>query len=239
MITPIKEYIKFGDFDSRDEGWYLQKRDAPTPDEKEIIESIPYMQGALDFSAILGERVFENREITYEFKLPNTAYEDRKVAERFIKSSMTTKIESKLFDSHDQRYYWLGKVKSIKVTDDPLKRHLVATIVFTCYPFAFHKDDYFDDVWDTFDFANDYSTWTKWQINGDKSIYFINSGDISIAPTVVCSSNMRLVDGEGKSYEFQTGENDDFELILKPGINYFTAYGNGTIAMHYNIEVMA
>lgn len=47
MITKIKEYIKFGDFNSRDSGWYLQKREAPTPDEKEIVESIPFMQGYL------------------------------------------------------------------------------------------------------------------------------------------------------------------------------------------------
>lgn len=239
MITPIKEYIQFGDFDSRVEGWYLQNRDAPTPDEKEIIESIPYMQGALDFSAILGERVFENREITYEFKLPNTAYEDRKVAERHIKSSMTTKMESKLIDSHDPRYYWLGKIKSIKVTDDLIKRNLVATIVFICYPFAFHQNDYFDDIWDTFDFINDCSAWTKWQVEGEKSILFVNSGDTSVAPIVSCSNNIRLVDKDGKSYNFSPGENEDFELILKPGINYFTAYGNGTIAAHYNIEVMA
>ena len=59
MITKIKEYITFGDFDSRKSGWYLQKREAPTPDEKEIVESIPYMQGELDFSSALGERVFE------------------------------------------------------------------------------------------------------------------------------------------------------------------------------------
>ena len=27
MITKIKEYIAFGDFNSRDAGWYLQKRE--------------------------------------------------------------------------------------------------------------------------------------------------------------------------------------------------------------------
>ncbi|HFU4458983.1 TPA: hypothetical protein ACGPAL_001984 [Streptococcus suis] len=239
MITPIKEYIQFGDFNSKDEGWYLQSRNAPTPDKKERVEDIPYMQGVLDFSDALGEVYFDRREITYEFKLPNTTYADRKVAERYIKSSMATKTESKLIDSHNLRYYWLGKIKSIKVTDDPVKRNLVATIVFLCYPFAFHQDEYFDDVWDTFDFGNDYSTWTKWQVDGEKSIFFINSGDISVAPAVECSNNMRLVDTDGKTYNFVSGKNEDFELILKPGINNFTAYGNGTIATRYSIEVMA
>ncbi|HFI0351880.1 TPA: hypothetical protein ACGOZT_001288 [Streptococcus suis] len=239
MITPIKEYIQFGDFNSKDEGWYLQSRDAPTPDEKEVVESIPYSQGELDFSAILGERVFEPREITYEFKLPNTVYQDRKVAERFIKSSMTTKTEQQLRDSHDQRYYWLGKIKSIKVADDPIKKNLVATIVFKCYPFAFHEDNYFDDVWDTFDFDNDFSTWTRWEVNGEKSIYFVNSGDTSISPVIECSNPFALTASDGTVYKFAKGNNSDFVLVLQPGVNYFKAQGNGTIAMHYNVEVMA
>jgi hypothetical protein len=239
MITQIKEYIQFGDFNSKDAGWYLQSRDAPTPDKKEIVEQIPYLQGVLDFSDVLGEVFFDRREITYEFKLPNTDYPDRKVAERFIKSSMTTKSESQLFDTHDKRYYWLGKVKSIRVTDVPLKKHLIATIVFICYPFAFHVDNYFDDVWDTFDFENDFSNWTKWDINGREEIYFVNGGDTSVSPTVICSSDITLIDKKGKIYKFQKGENNDFVLSVKPGINRFTAKGNGTISLRFNAEVMA
>lgn len=239
MITQIKEYIQFGDFNSKDAGWYLQSRDAPTPDKKEIVEQIPYLQGVLDFSDALGEVFFDRREITYEFKLPNKDYPDRKVAERFIKSSMATKSESQLFDTHDKRYYWIGKIKSIKVTDVPLKKHLIATIVFICYPFAFHVDNYFDDVWDTFDFENDFSNWTKWDINGREEIYFVNGGDTSVSPTVICSSDITLIDKKSKTYKFQKGENNDFVLSIKPGINRFTAKGNGTISLRFNAEVMA
>ncbi|VLT24023.1 prophage Lp1 protein 51 [Streptococcus pneumoniae] len=239
MITQIKEYIQFGDFNSKDAGWYLQSRDAPTPDKKEIVEQIPYLQGVLDFSDVLGEVFFDRREITYEFKLPNKDYPDRKVAERFIKSSMTTKSESQLFDTHDKRYYWLGKVKSIKVTDVPLKKHLIATIVFICYPFAFHVDNYFDDVWDTFDFENDFSNWTKWQINGQNEIFFINGGDTSVSPTVICSNDISLIDKKGKIYKFKKGENTDFVLSMKPGMNRFIAKGNGSISLRFNAEVMA
>ena len=239
MITQIKEYIQFGDFNSKDAGWYLQSRDAPTPDKKEIVEQIPYLQGVLDFSDVLGEVFFDRREITYEFKLPNKDYPDRKVAERFIKSSMATKSESQLFDTHDRRYYWLGKVKSIKVTDVPLKKHLIATIVFICYPFAFHVDNYFDDVWDTFDFENDFSNWTKWQINGQNEIFFINGGDTSVSPKVICSNDITLIDKKGKTYKFKSGENNDFVLSIKPGINSFTAKGNGSISLRFNAEVMA
>lgn len=45
MITKIKEYITFGDFDSRKSGWYLQKREAPTPDEKRDRRVYPLYAG--------------------------------------------------------------------------------------------------------------------------------------------------------------------------------------------------
>ena len=128
---------------------------------------------------------------------------------------------------------------SIKVTDVPLKKHLIATIVFICYPFAFHVDNYFDDVWDTFDFENDFSNWTKWDINGQKEIYFVNGGDTSVSPTVICSNEISLIDKKGKTYKFKKGENTDFVLSVKPGINRFTAKGNGTISLRFNAEVMA
>lgn len=239
MITQISEYIVFGDFNTRDEGWYLQNREAPTPDEREVVETIPYLQGELDFSAILGERVFEPREITYEFKLPNKEYSDRKIAERTIKSRITTKTVRQLHDSHDSRYYWLGKVKSVKVSDNPIKKHLVATIVFKCYPFAFHEDSFFDDVWDTFDFGNDFSTWTKWEVSDGMKIYFINAGDVSVNPTTICSDPIRIVSSDGHSFSLPKGESNDFSLILSPGITYFTVYGKGTISIHFNMEVMA
>ena len=40
-------------------------------------------------------------------------------------------------------------------------------------------------------------------------------------------------------YNLKRGENREFALTLYQGINYFKAKGNGTIAMHFNNEVMA
>ncbi|MGD3635377.1 hypothetical protein QT473_22375, partial [Xanthomonas citri pv. citri] len=94
-------------------------------------------------------------------------------------------------------------------------------------------------VWDTFDFNNDFSVWTKWEVSGEKSIYFVNCGDTSISPKIKCSSNFNLIDDNGTIYNFKKGENTDFTLILKPGVNYFTAQGDGYISMHFSIEVMA
>ena len=72
------EGIQFYDFNSVNEGLRLTNRSAPTPDEKEIVEDIPYMQGVLDFSMLLGERVFNNRTLTYSFYTKSMSYRKRK-----------------------------------------------------------------------------------------------------------------------------------------------------------------
>ena len=63
------EGFAFANFNSADRGWWLTKRDAPTPKEKEITYSVPYSQGEEDFSNLDNQRFFEVREITYELLL--------------------------------------------------------------------------------------------------------------------------------------------------------------------------
>ena len=81
MGLEIHEYIQFMGFNSKNETLHLIERNAPTPEEKEILKDIPFKQGVLDFSALLGSRVFKNREIEYVFMLFNTPYNQRKIVE--------------------------------------------------------------------------------------------------------------------------------------------------------------
>lgn len=98
----INEYIQFMGFNSKNEKLYLMERNAPTPDEKEILKNLPFKQGVLDFSALLGSRVFENREIEYVFMLFNTPYSQRKIVERNIKQKLMVHPRNKLYDTHDE-----------------------------------------------------------------------------------------------------------------------------------------
>ena len=66
----------------------------------------------------------------------------------------------------------------------------------------------------------------------------MNGGDTSVSPTVICSNEISLIDKKGKTYKFKKGENTDFVLSVKPGINRFTAKGNGSISLRFNAEVM-
>lgn len=46
---PTEGFV-FNGFDTRKNGWWLIERNAPLPDEQEVIENVPYKQGSEDFS---------------------------------------------------------------------------------------------------------------------------------------------------------------------------------------------
>lgn len=234
----ITEGITFGTFNSMAQGWSLMSREAPSPEEKEVVEDLLYSQGVLDFSMLTGERYFQNRIITYEFKLVNTSYQNRKQAERKIKSSLMRIGQSNLTDTHDEGFYWYGKFRSVRVKDDPLKRHLLATLEFDCYPFLIANDDYFDDVWDTFSFEYGVANWTKWNINQKQVIPVYNSGDATVIPTIITSASM-MVTFDGEDYRFDKGESENVRLRIAPRqLTHFTVTGTGEISIRFAREVL-
>ncbi|OHY30936.1 hypothetical protein BI362_00935 [Streptococcus parauberis] len=237
-MLEINELIQFKDFNSKDFNLYLLERDAPTPDEKEVIESIPFMQGELDFSMLLGERVFENREITYVFEVFNTPYSERKVLERTIKKLVMPHGKANLYDTHNGKFFWHGKCKSVKVEDDAQFDTLTVTLVFNCYPFLYSFYDYFDDYFDGFDLDTETAAFTKFPISGATEIEVLNTGSASVSPEVMASSNMTVKDDSGTTYTYKAGTSVDYILTLKQGVNKLTVTGNGTIAFHFHTEVM-
>ena len=225
MGVKTNEYIEFNRFNSRDLGLYLVQRDAPTPDAKDIVMDIPLMQGVLDFSLIMGERTFTNREITYEFIAPWLNYGRRKQLERNIKQLIMMHGRSQLFDTHDIGYYWLGKCISIE------------TIVFDCYPFMLTIYNYFDDVWDTFNFDTDVANFTKYEINGTRDILLVNVGSTAVSPKITTSAPIKITLND-EVYSFDTGASEDFVLELLPGENYLKVEGDAVVSFHYAHEVM-
>lgn len=238
MGLEINEYIQFMGFNSKNEKLYLIERNAPTPDEKEILKDIPFKQGVLDFSALLGSRVFKNREIEYVFMLFNTPYNQRKIVERNIKQKLMVHSKNKLFDTHDSNYYWLGKCKSVEVENGERFNQLKVTITFDCYPYMISHTNYFDDYWDTFEFDEDVANYTKYVVNGSLEFPLFNAGSVAVKPKVTVDSTFRVKVNDEDFIEFQSGSKQDYYLSLRPGVNEVRVEGNGTIQFHYQREVM-
>lgn len=205
MGLEINEYIQFMNFNSKNEKLYLIERNAPTPDEKEILKDIPFKQGVLDFSALLGSRVFKNREIEYVFVLFNTPYERRKVVERNIKQKLMVHSKNKLFDTHDSNYYWLGKCKSVEVENGERFNQLKVTITFDCYPYMISHTNYFDDYWDTFEFDEDVANYTKYVVNGSLEFPLFNAGSVAVKPKITVDSRFSVKVNDEKPIIFEAG----------------------------------
>ena len=238
MDLEINEYIQFMSFNSKNEKLYLIERNAPTPEEKEILKDIPFKQGVLDFSALLGGRVFKNREIEYVFMLFNTPYNQRKIVERNIKQRLMVHPRNKLYDTHDANYYWLGKCKAVEVENGERFNQLKVTVTFDCYPYMFSNTDYFDDYWDTFEFDEDVANYTKYIVKGSLDFPLFNAGSVAVKPNITVDSRFSVKVNDEDPVVFEAGSKQDYYLSLKPGLNKVRVEGTGTIKFHYRKEVM-
>ena len=149
------EGFTFASFNSADKGWWLTKRDAPTPKEKEITYSVPYSQGEEDFSNLDNQRFFEVREITYELLLVDKDYSYRKAKEKEIKRLIIQAAGYRtLEDTFNPGFCFSAKSESVECSDDESNGTLTATVKFKAYPYAIARSYEGSDIWDEINFDN-------------------------------------------------------------------------------------
>lgn len=238
MASVVDERIEFGDFISSNYDLYLVERDAPTPKEKEILQDVPFMQGAHDFSMMLGERIFDNRTITYEFVAFKKQYPERKILENKIKDVLMSTGYNPLYDTHDADGFWWVKCESVKVKDDAEYNKLRVEIDFTGYPYFKMATNYFDDVWDTFNFNYDVACFSRYDVFGYQEIKFFNVGSTSISPTIYSSNDDMIIHIDNQLYPLKKGLNENYFMKLKRGVTDLIVFGTGTIVIYGRMEVM-
>lgn len=233
----IIEGLNFGSFDSREHGLWLITRDAPTPSEREITETVAYMQGVYDFSQFDNERYFDRRTITFKLQAIGQGYSDRKLLEEELKRGLMPLGIQPLYDSHDQGYHWLGKCQSITVEDDQEYQKIVATIVFDCYPFAIYNSAEGSDIWDDVYFPHWIFQETKYSVNGSQSISLFNIGSKSAECELIVTGTVN-VSGSFGILNLTAGNYKDTQLVLAMGENKLNLSGNGTIEFKFYREEM-
>lgn len=238
MATVINEFIEMGRFNSVEAGYYVLEHDAPSPDEQEIIESIPFMQGVYDFSMLLGERVFDNRTVTIKLFRPLTMYDDRKRLEQQAKEELMLTGVQPIYDSWLDGCHWLGKCESVIAEDSQENNSLTLTIVFNCYPFALKNAAGYSDEFDKDYFVDGVDQWTGFKVVGKRRILLINEGVNATSPTVISDSGMSLITEAGETIMVKKGQNQDLFFKLKKGENYLTLVGNGQLHFITETEVM-
>lgn len=236
-MLEIKEYIEFFEFNSKTEGFYIVEHNAPSPDEKEVIENLPFMQGVYDFSMLLGERIFDNRAVTVKMIKPMLPYEDRKRAEENAKAKLMLNGIGPIKDSYLDGCHWVGKCESVDVDDDQEKNSITLSVVFDCYPFAIKSATSYSDEFDIDYFTDGVDQWTGFDVNGSKKVLLINTGVNRIGPSTYASAEMEIHHSEGVT-KIPKGDNKDYFFKLEKGLNEFTIVGNGHISFYMEQEVM-
>lgn len=233
----INEGFTFGGFDTTQHGWFLMERSAPTPSEKELTESVPYMNGSFDFSIFNDERYFDNRELSYKFIMPSDEYINRKSIEQELKRKLVPLQQQALYDTHDNGYHWMAKVKSIEVEDDSQYNKLTASVIFDAYPFAIINDTEGADIWDDVYFPHWIFQKTKYDVNGSISIDLYNMGSKVVSPKMIVTGNVTVSKGS-LSMDLTDGSYEDTKLVLIKNHNNIVLSGKGTIEFKYNREEM-
>lgn len=233
----ITEGFIFGDYDSAENGMFLMSRDAPTPDEKEIVESVPYMQGVYDYSSLEFDRYFNNREITYQVMLFERDYSNRKIPEQDIKRRLMPLGVKTIYDSHDRGYHWRGKCKSVTVDDDADKGMLSCTVIFDCYPLAIVNNTEGSDIWDDVYFPRWVFQDTKFVVTGIREVSVYNIGSTSIIPRIIVDSDF-TIKSPTNTVTLEKGTYADAQLVLERGENKLVLTGTGTIEFQFYREEM-
>lgn len=230
-----KEGFRLGKFHTTDYKMWLVERDAPTPSEKEILDSVPFMQGEYDFSTILGERVFDNRTISYTFEIMKRDYTSRKSVQTGIENWLMRGGITALYDDHARDYYYMVKCISVDTVDS--YGGLRVNAVFSGYPFKINVLAEGNDIWDSFNFELDIAQTTAFNVNGEANVTLYNVGVPSLPPTIIASSAFTIIKGS-QTFMVNPGETNSPLFRLVPGENRLILRGNGRIEFKFFKELI-
>jgi len=231
----ITEGISRNGIHTKEYNMWLIDRSAPTPDEKQITESLPFVQGHYDFSTILGGRVYENRPLSYKFEILNRDYQSRKVIQTSLENWLMKDGYERLNDDHEKGYYWIAKCTRVNTEDS--YGGLTVDVEFDAYPFKISEEPEGSDIWDTFNFELDVAQVTKFTVNGSSNVMLYNVGSNNLTPTIKASAPMTVIK-DGVSYSVPQGESKSYEFVLGEGENRLTVQGKGTIEFLFYKELI-
>lgn len=239
MVRAPDEGFIFANFNSADRGWWLTKRDAPTPSEKEITYFVPYAQGEEDFSNLDNQRFFEAREITYELLLVDQDYSYRKSKEKEIKRLiMQTAGYRELDDTFNPGFCFNAKSKSVEVTDDESNGTLTATVKFKAYPYAIARSYEGSDIWDEINFDNWQDQQTNFSVNGNSIKTNIeNYGSKPVELGFAVTGNVKVT-GDKFDLSLDQVEATKTTVMLPTGVTSLTISGSGTVHLQFKREEM-
>lgn len=216
----------------KDFGVIIKSRDIPPPGKIKYKDSVPFMNGAYDFSSLYGGQTYSERELTYVFDLSDTNKIGININKTKILDWLMNSFKGILKDDTLPGFYFFAECESVDFKEVGLVCELTAK--FKAYPFMIGNSLVGHEGWDDFIFELDYMQETEFDVVGSKTVTVYNLGR-DIVPIVNCSSSMTCV-LNGYTANFVSGDNEDFDFILKQGANQIVITGTGHIEFNFREE---
>ena len=220
--------VTLGEHYMQDFGMALESKDIGLPSVQTKYVSIPLVDGDLDLTKVLSNRVhYGNRKIRMNFNSV-TDYPGKRMSD--VANQLHGQRVHIIFDD-DLYYYYNGRLDMSSFKENRLGGEYV--IDANCDPFKYQIQSSAEEwLWDPFDFENGIINELKdIVVSTSETISLIADEQLSYASITTNAQVTVTYDGKSVTCGIGTTTLYDFEFV--PGVNLITITGNATITITY------
>lgn len=213
----------------------LEKRTIFSPAKKKIKIDVPYMNGSYDFSTVAtnGEIILDERKIEIQIGFKARSKEHLQVLySNVLEWLLDTGRQQLIFDDMKD-YYFIAEVEGSSDFEEVLRIGKMK-ITFISQPLKIGVDYAGNNIWDTFNFEEDYLQDNEFDVTGTLTITLYNSSR-AVSPIINTNVNMSM-EYNSKTYNLVSGDNKFYDFKLANGANSIIINGNGHIKFLFRKE---
>lgn len=195
----------------------IKSRNIGLPEKKSIRETVPFMNGYYDFSALNGAPAWNERVIEYSFDVLGETPQALENEVSRVLDWLCNVHDTDIYDDTLTRQHWHGSYESSDVSYDDSGEQAEIKVSFVVHPFKI---------------ANEPTTYTM-----TSGTYTITNRGMVVSPIVSSDAAAAIQIGTYVS-SIPANEETKLEIDLKRGDNTVIISGDGTVTFSYYEEVL-
>lgn len=208
----IKGQHSYGNF-----GLELKSRKIGLPKKKSIRQTVAYMNGYHDFSALNGDPAWDERIIEYSFDVINNNPVELDYFVSYVLDWLGNVHDEDIYDDTVYGYHWHGSYDVAEVDWDESGMLATINVKFVVHPFKIANEP------------------TEYAMTA--GTHTINNLGMTVAPYVVSNAEAAIQIGTYVS-SIPANEKIQLEIDLVRGENTVIVTGTGTVTISYYEEVL-
>lgn len=208
----IKDLHSYGNF-----GLELKSRKIGLPKKKSIRQTVPFMNGYYDFSALNDAPAWDERIIEYSFDVINDSPAELDHFVSYVLNWLGSVHDDDIFDDTVYGYHWHGSYEEANVEWDDSGMHAEINVSFVVHPFKI---------------ANEPTEYNL--VAGTHKVH--NLG-MTVAPYALSDANAAIQIGTYVS-SIPANTTIQLEIDLVRGENTVVVTGEGTVKLSFYEEVL-